>query len=83
MRERMSAPVLPLIEAANVWPARGALIGLDLGTKTVGVAVSDPGRPGPSGTPGPDELLRRADTAMYAAKQAGKNRVVSWSPSLE
>jgi putative Holliday junction resolvase len=36
--------VLPLIEAAVHWPARGALMGLDLGTKTIGVAVSDPDR---------------------------------------
>ena len=40
----MPAPVLPLIEAATHWPQRGALIGLDLGTKTIGVAVSDPDR---------------------------------------
>ena len=40
----MPAPILPLIEAVAQWPARGALIGLDLGTKTVGVAVSDPDR---------------------------------------
>jgi putative Holliday junction resolvase len=37
-------PVLPLIEAAPLLPPRGALIGLDLGTKTVGIAVSDPDR---------------------------------------
>ena len=36
--------VLPLVEAAAHWPARGALVGLDLGTKTIGVAVSDPDR---------------------------------------
>jgi putative Holliday junction resolvase len=36
--------ILPLTEAAGHWPARGALIGLDLGTKTIGVAVSDPDR---------------------------------------
>jgi len=42
--EAMTAPVLPLIEAVALWPARGALIGLDLGTKTIGVAVSDPDR---------------------------------------
>lgn len=42
--EAMPASVLPLIEAAALWPARGALIGLDLGTKTIGVAVSDPDR---------------------------------------
>jgi putative holliday junction resolvase len=40
----MPAPVLPLIDAVKNWPARGALIGLDLGTKTIGVAVSDPDR---------------------------------------
>lgn len=32
------------MEAAGRWPARGALIGLDLGTKTIGVAMSDPER---------------------------------------
>jgi putative holliday junction resolvase len=35
---------LPLTEAATHFPPRGALIGLDLGTKTIGVAVSDPDR---------------------------------------
>lgn len=42
--EAMPALVLPLIDAAAQWPDRGALIGLDLGTKTIGVAVSDPDR---------------------------------------
>jgi len=37
-------PVLLLADAAALLPARGALIGLDLGTKTIGVAVSDPDR---------------------------------------
>ena len=37
-------PVLPLVEIAPLLPARGALIGLDLGTKTIGVATSDPDR---------------------------------------
>jgi putative Holliday junction resolvase len=40
----MAAPVLPLVEIAPHLPARGALIGLDLGTKTIGVAASDPDR---------------------------------------
>jgi putative Holliday junction resolvase len=40
----MPALILPLVEAAKQWPERGALIGLDLGTKTIGVAVSDPDR---------------------------------------
>src|SRR5262249_3199652 len=34
----------PLAEAAAHLPARGALIGLDLGSKTIGVAASDPDR---------------------------------------
>ena len=38
------AVILPLTDAADHLPARGALIGLDLGTKTIGVAVSDPDR---------------------------------------
>jgi putative Holliday junction resolvase len=40
----MTAPILPLVEAAGHWPERGALIGIDLGSKTIGVAVSDPER---------------------------------------
>src|SRR5271167_3195639 len=37
-------PVLALTDTASLLPARGALIGLDLGSKTIGVAVSDPDR---------------------------------------
>jgi putative holliday junction resolvase len=37
-------PVLPLADAAALLPERGALIGLDLGSKTIGVATSDPDR---------------------------------------
>jgi putative Holliday junction resolvase len=37
-------PVLALVESAPLLPPRGALIGLDLGTKTIGVATSDPDR---------------------------------------
>jgi putative Holliday junction resolvase len=40
----MPAPILPLAEAAALLPRRGTLIGLDLGTKTIGVASSDPDR---------------------------------------
>ena len=40
----MSAKVLPLAEMAALLAARGALIGLDLGSKTIGVAASDPDR---------------------------------------
>jgi putative pre-16S rRNA nuclease len=38
------AVILPLAEAAGHWPERGSLIGLDLGSKTIGVAASDPDR---------------------------------------
>ena len=38
------AVILPLVEAAVHLPPRGALIGLDLGTKRIGVAVCDPDR---------------------------------------
>lgn len=36
--------ILPLVEAAAHWPPRGILLGLDLGTKTIGVAGCDPDR---------------------------------------
>ena len=63
----MPAPVLSLIDAAARWPDRGALIGLDLGTKTIGVAVSDPDRRLATGV----ETIRRkafkADAARLVA----------------
>jgi putative pre-16S rRNA nuclease len=40
----MPALILPLVEAAAHLPPRGALLGLDLGTKTIGIATSDPDR---------------------------------------
>jgi putative Holliday junction resolvase len=35
---------MPLADAAALLPARGTLLGLDLGTKTIGVAASDADR---------------------------------------
>ena len=43
-RVSATAPVLSLAEAAARLGARGSLIGLDVGTKTIGVAASDPDR---------------------------------------
>jgi putative holliday junction resolvase len=40
----MPAPIVALADLAPLLPRRGALIGLDLGTKTIGVAASDPDR---------------------------------------
>ncbi len=54
------ALILPLVEVAASLPARGALIGLDLGSKTIGVAVSDPDRRLASGV---ETVARKAFTA--------------------
>jgi putative Holliday junction resolvase len=59
----MPALVLPLTEAAAHLPATGALIGLDLGTKTIGVAVSDPDRRVATGVA---TIVRKAFTADAA-----------------
>jgi putative holliday junction resolvase len=40
----MPAAILALADLAPQLPERGALLGLDLGTKTIGVATSDPDR---------------------------------------
>ena len=40
----MPAVIVPVSDLLAHLPARGALIGLDLGTKTIGVASSDPDR---------------------------------------
>ena len=60
----MPAPILPLIEAVAHWPMRGALIGLDLGTKTIGVAVSDPDRKLATGV----ETIQRKAFKLDAAR---------------
>jgi putative holliday junction resolvase len=71
----MPALVLPLIDAAAHWPSRGALVGLDLGTKTIGVAVSDPDRRLAAGV----ETIRRkafkADAARLLAIAAERKAV--------
>jgi putative Holliday junction resolvase len=65
----MPASILPLIEAAAQWPARGALVGLDLGTKTIGVAVSDPDR----------RLATGVETIMRTAFKADAARLLALS----
>src|SRR4051794_6418999 len=56
-------PVLPLVELAPLLPIRGALIGLDLGTKTIGVATSDPDRKLAAGV---ETIARKAFSADAA-----------------
>jgi putative Holliday junction resolvase len=56
-----------LTDAAEHWPTRGALIGLDLGTKTIGVAVSDPDR----------RLATGVETIQRKALTADANRLLA------
>jgi putative holliday junction resolvase len=69
----MAAPILPLIDAASHWPARGALIGLDLGTKTIGVAVSDPDRRLATGVETIQRKAFKADAARLFVIAAERN----------
>ena len=69
----MPAPILPLVEAAAHWPERGALIGLDLGTKTIGVAVSDPDRRLATGVETIQRKAFKADAARLLALAAERS----------
>ena len=73
----MPAPILPLIEAVTHWPARGALVGLDLGTKTIGVAVSDPDRKLATAVETIQRKAFRADAARLLAI-AGERKAVGF-----
>jgi putative Holliday junction resolvase len=73
----MPARIIPLLEAATIWPPQGALLGLDLGTKTIGVAVSDPDRRLATGV----ETVRRGKFTADAARLlelAGARRVTGF-----
>jgi|SRR5215213_6958396 len=63
-------PVLPLIEIVSLLPARGALIGLDLGTKTIGIAASDPDRRLATGVTTVDRRAFKADAVAVLALAA-------------
>ena len=68
-------PVFSLADAIAVLPPRGALIGLDLGSKTIGVAASDPDRRLAAGV----ETVRRTNFSTDAARLmflAGERKAV-------
>src|ERR1700754_2152591 len=69
----MPALILPLIDAVAHWPERGALIGLDLGTKTIGVAVSDPDRKLATGGETIQRKAFKADAARLLVIAAERN----------
>ena len=71
----MPALILPLIDAVTHWPARGALVGLDLGTKTIGVAVSDPDRRLATGVETIQRKAFKADAARLLAISGERNAV--------
>src|SRR5579871_106712 len=71
----MPAAILPLIEAVTHWPVRGALIGLDLGTKTIGVAVSDPDRRLATGVETVQRKAFKADAARLISIASERNVV--------
>jgi diguanylate cyclase (GGDEF)-like protein len=50
----------------------------DLPTPTLSLGIAGY----PEDAARPDELILRADTALYAAKQAGRNSVVTYSPQI-
>src|SRR6202042_968724 len=66
-------PVLELMDAAVLLPVRGALIGLDLGTKTIGVAVSDPDRRLATGVETIKRKAFKSDAARLLSIAAERN----------
>src|ERR1700761_7709021 len=71
----MPARILPLVDAVPHWPERGALLGLDLGTKTIGVAVSDPDRRLATAVETIQRKAFRADAARLVAIASERNVV--------
>jgi putative Holliday junction resolvase len=57
-------PVLPLAELPKLLPPKARLLGLDIGTKTIGLAISDPGLAVAS----PVETIRRGKRFAEDAK---------------
>jgi len=55
----------------------------DLGTHTIPMTISVGIAEFTSAQDTLDLILHRADQALYAAKQSGRNRVIAWQASLE
>jgi putative Holliday junction resolvase len=68
-------PVGPLADVAGAFGRRGALIGLDLGTKTIGVATSDPERKLAAGVETVARKTFIADAQRLLALAAERNAV--------
>jgi putative Holliday junction resolvase len=69
------AVILPLVEAAAHFGPRGSLLGLDLGTKTIGVATSDPDRKLAAGVETIARSKFSADAAALLKLAAERNTV--------
>ena len=65
----------PLVDIAPLWPPRGSLIGLDLGTKTIGVASSDPDRRLAAGVETVARTTFTADAKRLLALAAERNAI--------
>jgi putative holliday junction resolvase len=71
----MPALILSLVEVAQHLTARGVLIGLDLGSKTIGVAASDPDRRLAAGVETIARQIFSADAARLLALAAERKAV--------
>jgi len=71
----MPALILPLAEAAAHFAPRGTLIGLDFGSKTIGVAASDPDRKLAAGVTTIQRKNFSADAAALLALAAERNAI--------
>ena len=74
-RMTMPAPFCHSSRSPPLLPARGALIGLDLGTKTIGVAASDPDRRLAAGVETIARKTFSADAARLLALAAERKAV--------
>jgi diguanylate cyclase (GGDEF)-like protein/PAS domain S-box-containing protein len=80
-RERIDAVVSRILDAlADPFDLAGKQVAL---TASVGVAFGKPPGADVTGTDAADDILRDADTAMYAAKTMGKGRVQHFERGMD